>query len=619
MDSLSTYETATAPTTPEKLPSITMLPQLELKTPPPSTPITEKVEDVHYQPQESASYLPPPTSAAHIYTSYSQAMIQNGLYNQNMSPPLTPAVSPPSILLDSLHFKRKFSVDVGPFSFGSISQSINERQDQYRRSSCSAMSVDQCSYDSSYSSSNPNTPANNASNANNNNNPNPSSNDTDPSSNDTTANTTDAQQQQHQQQQHHSSQGPTTQHKHGCSQAYCGWSFKRYEHLKRHMFVHTGERPHMCPYQGCGKSFSRSDNFNAHFRTHTKKNALQKRRSSQGNNNNNNNTTRSKNNSISNGSSDDSGSSTSPLMTVSSQMYDPERAHNGYFTKQNAFDMINYQTMYDHRQAYPEAHAHAHAQTQQTSQQQQQQQNYMRSLTNHYRPGLQTPISPSAAPSLLNHEVGGTPFFGDSGCNNNGGITNGNMTFVASSSGGNSGSIQSPFGYAMSSMSPTSMLSSSSSPMNNTPINNNATSSSSLSLSSAFSTSSSSSATSNSLNIYPPFSHVCPVPQCQRQFKRLEHLKRHMRIHTHERPFACSLCTKAFSRSDNLSQHMKTHQRVEDRRRRQHHHHHTHHHQQQQQQQHQHQQQQQHSNGPFAKLHNTMSAMNWHTHSSNGC
>lgn len=66
-------------------------------------------------------------------------------------------------------------------------------------------------------------------------------------------------------------------------------------------------------------------------------------------------------------------------------------------------------------------------------------------------------------------------------------------------------------------------------------------------------------------------SHVCPIPQCQRRFKRLEHLKRHMRIHTLERPFSCTFpnCHKTFSRSDNLSQHMKTHQRHEDRRRRQ--------------------------------------------------
>ncbi|ORX62448.1 hypothetical protein DM01DRAFT_1262657, partial [Hesseltinella vesiculosa] len=57
--------------------------------------------------------------------------------------------------------------------------------------------------------------------------------------------------------------------------------------------------------------------------------------------------------------------------------------------------------------------------------------------------------------------------------------------------------------------------------------------------------------------------HTCAVPQCQRSFKRLEHLKRHMRIHTLERPFACLFpnCNKTFSRSDNLSQHMKTHQR----------------------------------------------------------
>lgn len=59
-------------------------------------------------------------------------------------------------------------------------------------------------------------------------------------------------------------------HKHVCHYNFCGWSFKRYEHLKRHMLVHTGERPHQCPFMGCGKRFSRSDNFHAHYRTHTK-------------------------------------------------------------------------------------------------------------------------------------------------------------------------------------------------------------------------------------------------------------------------------------------------------------------------------------------------------------
>jgi uncharacterized Zn-finger protein len=59
--------------------------------------------------------------------------------------------------------------------------------------------------------------------------------------------------------------------------------------------------------------------------------------------------------------------------------------------------------------------------------------------------------------------------------------------------------------------------------------------------------------------------HVCQVSRCQRKFKRLEHLKRHMRTHTLERPFTCSMpgCNKSFSRSDNLSQHIKTHQRRE--------------------------------------------------------
>ncbi|KAI7901261.1 uncharacterized protein BX663DRAFT_407835, partial [Cokeromyces recurvatus] len=66
---------------------------------------------------------------------------------------------------------------------------------------------------------------------------------------------------------------------------------------------------------------------------------------------------------------------------------------------------------------------------------------------------------------------------------------------------------------------------------------------------------------SNGMDSNQAKTHVCPVTQCQQRFKRLEHLKRHMRIHTQERPFSCPSCQKAFSRSDNLSQHMKTHQR----------------------------------------------------------
>lgn len=56
---------------------------------------------------------------------------------------------------------------------------------------------------------------------------------------------------------------------------------------------------------------------------------------------------------------------------------------------------------------------------------------------------------------------------------------------------------------------------------------------------------------------------VCPLFCCGRLFKRMEHLKRHVRTHTMERPYQCDRCMKRFSRSDNLNQHIRIHFRAD--------------------------------------------------------
>jgi len=53
-----------------------------------------------------------------------------------------------------------------------------------------------------------------------------------------------------------------------CEYSGCKSAFKRFEHLKRHNKIHTGERPFICKFPGCSKKFARSDNMNQHMKLH---------------------------------------------------------------------------------------------------------------------------------------------------------------------------------------------------------------------------------------------------------------------------------------------------------------------------------------------------------------
>ncbi|KAI8147684.1 hypothetical protein BJV82DRAFT_552611 [Fennellomyces sp. T-0311] len=484
MSNNSFEQQLSTPPQPEKLPSITMLPSLDNRDDASSSAAAVRFSS-SMPPPSYSTFLPPSTG-----------MIQNPLYNQNVvSPPLTPAVSPSSILLDSMQFKRKFSVDVGPFGFNSGHQQ-EDVDDAYRRASVMSMNEQEAAYNprptdyTSFLNSNMATDSmmyNNNSNSN------------------------EVSEQPKATGRRNSTRNNQKAHKHVCKYPFCGWSFKRYEHLKRHMLVHTGERPHVCQFPGCGKSFSRSDNFHAHCRTHMKK--ANQRRSSQAK----------KPNSGSDRKLSTCSTSTASSTTAIVPMAYPETSEQ-----------------YTAAMAPPA-----------TSEQ--------------YQFTPQPPMFGSDAPSLLNHEASSQPhsFFLPSPTTDtrSTGLQYYPQQQAYSLNYTSQPAAQYPAMAAAAAVAATT---------NGAPkaYNNNSNNNNYIQRRSSAPISGTN---QQQQQQQQQKSHVCPIMQCQRRFKRLEHLKRHMRIHTLERPFACTYpgCHKTFSRSDNLSQHMKTHQRHEERRRRQ--------------------------------------------------
>ena len=55
-----------------------------------------------------------------------------------------------------------------------------------------------------------------------------------------------------------------------------------------------------------------------------------------------------------------------------------------------------------------------------------------------------------------------------------------------------------------------------------------------------------------------------PCPECKKVLKQISHLKKHVLVHSGQRPFPCNQCEKSFNQKGNLYTDIKTHLNVED-------------------------------------------------------